>query len=77
MNRLRGRVARLEARMAAQAAGASVVETLEAAQRGQPAPERPTLDELRAEMTLGGWRQQLAEARARLWYWGQFVPGVV
>jgi hypothetical protein len=80
MNRLARRVAWLEARMAAQAAGTSVVEILEAGRRAHKAGEyvprpKPTLEELRAEMTLGGWRQQLAEARARLWYWDQFVPG--
>ena len=78
MSRLRGRVARLERLMAERSAGGDVAGTLEAARRGGTAPEpRQTLDELRQEMTLGGWRQRLAEARARLWYWHEQVAGAV
>ena len=78
MSRLRGRVARLERLVAERSTGSDVVATLEAARRGvaTPAP-RQTLEDLRQEMTLGGWRQRLAEARARLWYWDQQVAGAV
>ena len=78
MNRLRGRVMRLERLIAERSAGGDVAGTLEAARRGGTAREpRQTLEELRQEMTLGGWRQRLAEARARLWYWDEHVAGAV
>jgi hypothetical protein len=53
-----------------------VTAILEAARRGTAEPRtRPTLEELRQEITRGGWRQRLAEARARVWHWDEYMAG--
>jgi hypothetical protein len=66
--------------MAVQAAEASVVEILEAARRAHRAGEyvprpKPTLEELRQEIALGGLRATLAKGRARVWYWDEYMAG--